>query len=68
MESQREECRRVEAQLQKKEVALTAAQGKIELLTSEMQAKVCMDARLNICFHRSSRFYVRQKIISSQAI
>ena len=40
VESQREECRKVEAQLQKKEVALTAAQGKIDLLASEIQAKV----------------------------
>lgn len=40
VESQREECRSVEAQLQKKEVALTAAQGKIALLSSEIQAKV----------------------------
>ena len=30
----------MEVQLQKKEVAYTAAQGKIELLTSEAQAKV----------------------------
>ena len=40
VESQREECKSVEVQLQKKEVACTAAQGKIDLLTSEMQAKV----------------------------
>ncbi len=40
VESLREEVRGVEGQLQKREVACTAAQGKIELLTSELQAKV----------------------------
>ena len=44
VESSRLECRAVEAQLQKKEVALTAALGKIELLTSEIQAKVTINS------------------------
>lgn len=40
LEGSREQCHHLESQLQKKEVAITAAQGKIELLTAEAQAKV----------------------------
>ena len=40
LDSQRKELRSVESQLQKKEVACTAAQGKIDLLMSEIQVKV----------------------------
>ena len=40
LDSAREQCHQLEGQLQKKEVALTASQGKIEVLTAETQAKV----------------------------
>ena len=40
VDSSRSECHSMESQLQKKEVALTAAQGKIELLAADIQAKV----------------------------
>ena len=40
LDSAREQCHQLEGQLQKKEVALTASQGKIEMLTAETQAKV----------------------------
>ena len=40
METVRDECRSVEAQLQEREVALTAARGNIKLLTSQIQTKV----------------------------
>ena len=40
LDSAREQCHQLEGQLQKKEVALTALNGKVELLTAEVQAKV----------------------------
>ena len=40
LDSAREQCHQLEGQLQKKEVALTALNGKVELLTAEAQAKV----------------------------
>ena len=40
LDSAREQCHELEGFLQKKEVALTAAQGKIELLTAEAQTSV----------------------------
>ena len=40
LDSVREQCHDLEGQLQKKELALTAAQGKIELLTAEAQTTV----------------------------
>ena len=40
LDSAREQCHELEGQLQKKELALTASQGKIELLAAEAQASV----------------------------
>ena len=40
LETSREQCREVEVQLQKKEVALLAAQSKTQQLTSDLQSKV----------------------------
>ena len=40
LEASREQCHGLEAQIQKKEVALLAAQSKTELLTSDLQNKV----------------------------
>ena len=40
LDSAREQCHELEGQLQKREVALTASQGKIDLLTAEAQTSV----------------------------
>ena len=40
LDGSREQCRQLEGQLQKKEVALMAAQNKMELMASELQSKV----------------------------
>lgn len=49
LDSAREQCHQVEGQLQKKEVALTASQGKIEVLTAETQTKVsCQQLRVTV--------------------
>ena len=42
LESSREKCRDLEAQLQRKETALVAAQNKTQQLTSDLQNKVCI--------------------------
>ncbi len=41
LETVREKCRQLESQLAAKDVSLTAAQGKIELLTADSKTKVC---------------------------
>lgn len=40
LDSIREQCHELEGQLQKRELALTAAQGRIELITAEAQTAV----------------------------
>ena len=47
LDSAREQSHQLEGQLQKKEVALTALNGKIELLTAEAQAKVSSICKMN---------------------
>ena len=47
LDSAREQSHQLEGQLQKKEVALTALNGKIELLTAEAQAKVSSIYKMN---------------------
>ena len=47
----RDQCHQLEGQLQKKELALTAAQGKIDLLTAEAQTTVGREycSGVNVC-------------------
>ena len=42
LESSREKCREMEAQLQRKETVLVAVQNKTQQLTSDLQNKVCV--------------------------